>query len=61
MLKGMEGSILGVWVAHGEGRVYFPDNNIKDEVIGKGLAPVRFVHDKGELTEIYPFKYSRCS
>jgi phosphoribosylformylglycinamidine synthase len=55
MLKGMEGSILGVWVAHGEGRVYFPDNNIKEEVIGKGLAPVRFVHDNGELTEIYPF------
>jgi len=55
MLKGMEGSILGVWVAHGEGRVYFPDNNIKDEAIGKGLAPVRFVHDNGEFTEIYPF------
>jgi phosphoribosylformylglycinamidine synthase len=55
MLKGMEGSILGVWVAHGEGRVYFPDNNIKEEIIGKGLAPVRFVHDNGEFTEIYPF------
>jgi len=55
MLKGMEGSILGVWVAHGEGRVYFPDNNIKDEAIGKGLAPIRFVHDNGEFTEIYPF------
>ena len=25
MLKGMEGSSLGVWVAHGEGRFHFPD------------------------------------
>ncbi|MBI5408434.1 MAG: phosphoribosylformylglycinamidine synthase, partial [Nitrospirae bacterium] len=24
MLKDMEGSVLGIWVAHGEGRAYFP-------------------------------------
>ncbi len=26
-LKGMSGSVLGVWVAHGEGRFYCPDRN----------------------------------
>lgn len=55
MLKGMEGSILGVWVAHGEGRVHFPDNKIQDEVIEKGLAPIRYIDDSGEFTETYPF------
>lgn len=54
MLKGMEGSVLGVWVAHGEGRVYFPDENIKKEVIDKGLAPLRYVDDEGRPTETYP-------
>ena len=33
MLKGMENSILGVWVAHGEGRVHFPDQKIKDSIV----------------------------
>lgn len=28
MLRGMEGSVLGTWVAHGEGRAYFPDANM---------------------------------
>jgi phosphoribosylformylglycinamidine synthase len=55
MLKGMEGSILGVWVAHGEGRVYFPDNAMHKEVLKKDLAPLRFVDDSGNITETYPF------
>ncbi|NOY64172.1 MAG: phosphoribosylformylglycinamidine synthase [Nitrospirae bacterium] len=54
MLKGMEGSVLGVWVAHGEGRIYFPDDNIKKEVIDKALTPLRYVDDKGQPTETYP-------
>jgi phosphoribosylformylglycinamidine synthase len=55
MLKGMEGSVLGVWVSHGEGQAYFPDRTILDDVMAKGLAPVRYTDDKGEATEIYPF------
>ncbi len=55
MLRGMEGSTLGVWVAHGEGRLYFPDKEIIQEVFEKGLAPIRFVDDGGEITETYPF------
>jgi phosphoribosylformylglycinamidine synthase len=55
MLKGMEGSTLGVWVAHGDGRVYFPDKDMLQEVQEKGLAPIRFVDDNGEFTETYPF------
>lgn len=55
MLKDMEGSVLGVWVAHGEGHAHFPDKNILNEVIDKKLAPIRWVDDNGEFTEKYPF------
>jgi phosphoribosylformylglycinamidine synthase len=55
MLKGMEGSRLGVWVAHGEGRIYFPDMFWYDEVMADNLAPIRFIDDFGFATTDYPF------
>jgi phosphoribosylformylglycinamidine synthase len=55
MLKGMEGSTLGIWIAHGEGRLYFPEKGIMNEVVRRGLSPIRFVNDNGEFTETYPF------
>ena len=55
MLKGMEGSVLGVWVAHGEGRSYFPDEKILKKVEDGRLAPVRYVDDSNEITAKYPF------
>ncbi len=55
MLKGMEGSVLGIWIAHGEGRFFFPDEEIMEKVIEKGLAPMRYVDDDGNITETYPF------
>ncbi|XP_002524208.2 probable phosphoribosylformylglycinamidine synthase, chloroplastic/mitochondrial [Ricinus communis] len=55
MLKGMEGSTLGVWAAHGEGRAYFPDDGVFDRVVHSDLAPVRYCDDDGNPTETYPF------
>lgn len=55
MLRGMEGSILGVWVAHGEGRAHFPEPALLERVEAEGLAPLRYVDDRGEPTEVYPF------
>ncbi|MDA8105667.1 MAG: phosphoribosylformylglycinamidine synthase [Nitrospiraceae bacterium] len=55
MLKGMEGSLLGIWVAHGEGLAHFPDDAIKRKVLDEGLAPVRYVDDEGTVTGRYPF------
>ncbi|KAJ9160153.1 hypothetical protein P3X46_025583 [Hevea brasiliensis] len=55
MFKGMEGSTLGVWAAHGEGRAYFPDDGVLDRVIHSNLAPVRYCDDDGNPTEAYPF------
>ncbi len=55
MLKGMEGSVLGIWVAHGEGRAYFPDRTILEKIEARQLAPVRYVNDNNEITTKYPF------
>ncbi len=55
MLKGMEGSTLGIWLQHGEGRALFPQNEVLDKVRSMGLAPVRYVDDEGRATEAYPF------
>ena len=59
MFKGMADSILGIWVAHGEGRLHFPDPTLMDEVINKKLVPVVFVDDGGQtdgkISQSYPF------
>ncbi len=55
MLQGMEGLVFGIHVAHGEGRLQFPDQEIFDRVNGEELAALAFVDDKGNQTEKYPF------
>ncbi|KAH7681325.1 phosphoribosylformylglycinamidine synthase protein [Dioscorea alata] len=55
MFKGMQGSTLGVWAAHGEGRAYFPDDAVLNRVLESSLAPLRYCDDVGGVTEVYPF------
>ncbi|HLA49988.1 MAG TPA: phosphoribosylformylglycinamidine synthase, partial [Thermodesulfovibrionia bacterium] len=55
MLKEMEGSVLGIWAAHGEGRAHFPDRIILEKIEEQQLAPVRYVDDNNEITAKYPF------
>jgi phosphoribosylformylglycinamidine synthase len=55
MLKDMEESVLGIWVAHGEGRAFFPDEGILEEIKRRKLAPIRYVDDENGVTEAYPF------
>lgn len=54
MSSGMEGSTLGVWVAHGEGRAFFPNAAHLSEVEKKRLAPLRYVDDDDQVTRSYP-------
>jgi phosphoribosylformylglycinamidine synthase len=54
MLRGMEGSTLGIWVAHGEGRAHFPSEDILTKVEEDHLAPLRFVDDEDHITREYP-------
>lgn len=60
MLQGMEGSTLGVWSAHGEGKVFFPDRKMLVngiDIFGNNLAPIRYALDDGEIANYnnYPF------
>ena len=55
MLRNMAGASLGVWVAHGEGRIHFPDPDTLGRVIGSSLAPIRYVDDENRVSESYPF------
>jgi phosphoribosylformylglycinamidine synthase len=55
MLAGMEELIFGIHVDHGEGRLHFPDERIKQQVLDRALAPVVYVDDQGNPTESYPF------
>ena len=55
LLAGMEGSTLGVHVAHSEGRLHFPDPQILNAVKERNLAPLVYVDSENEPTEKYPF------
>jgi len=55
MLQGMEGSNLGIWVAHGEGQAHFPNSDIMNKVVSKNLIPLAYTDDRGKITEKYPF------
>lgn len=54
LLKGMEGSKLGVWIAHGEGRLVYPDKSVQKEVRKKNLASLVYLDPYGNQTEEYP-------
>lgn len=55
LLRGMEGSILGIHVAHGEGRMLLPDPQIADYIREQQLAPLAYVDTDGQPTEAYPY------
>lgn len=54
MLRGMEGSMLGIWVAHGEGRLHVPQAALLHRIERGNLAPIRYVDWTGSPTEQYP-------
>ncbi|KAK9877742.1 hypothetical protein WA026_019422 [Henosepilachna vigintioctopunctata] len=54
MLKNMENSTFGVWVAHGEGRFTFQDNQIYKQMVDSNCAALRSVDDENIPTELYP-------
>ncbi|XP_065179504.1 phosphoribosylformylglycinamidine synthase-like [Sycon ciliatum] len=53
MLRGMEGHSAGVWVAHGEGRLECDQPSL-EHVVAQNLAPLRFVNDANNDTQVYP-------
>jgi phosphoribosylformylglycinamidine synthase len=55
MLAGMEGSRIGVWVAHGEGQLVYPDSAIQKKVKEQKLAPLAYINPLGNQTIEYPY------
>ncbi|CAC5381850.1 PFAS [Mytilus coruscus] len=55
MFRGMEGTVFGMWSAHGEGKMIFKTPDIQNDVLRMNLAPVRYVDDSGNPTIVYPF------
>jgi phosphoribosylformylglycinamidine synthase len=55
MLKGMEGLVFGIHVDHGEGKLVFPDQGIRSQVVAQNLVPLVYTDDDGKATEEYPF------
>lgn len=55
MFKGMEETIFGSWVAHGEGQVWLPDMSWVSWIEENKLVTMVYVDDEGKPTTKYPF------
>lgn len=54
LFAGMEGSVLPIAVAHGEGRAEFKSQEAAENTNASGLVSARFVDNHHEATEAYP-------
>lgn len=54
MLKGMEESVFGVWVAHGEGRFTFRNQKVLEKLKEQHCLAIKYTDDNGIPTNIYP-------
>jgi phosphoribosylformylglycinamidine synthase len=54
LFKGMEGSVIPIAVAHGEGFAEFKDAHTAQVFSDSGLVSGRFVNNKHEITQQYP-------
>ncbi|KAJ8732017.1 hypothetical protein PYW08_014747 [Mythimna loreyi] len=52
--RGMGGSVLGVWVAHGEGRFTVAEPRLLQQLRDNGQVAMQYVDDDGAPTEVYP-------
>jgi len=55
LFRGMEGSMLPIAVAHGEGRAEFRDAADVEQVILDKQVSLCFVDNRGSLTDLYPY------
>lgn len=55
MLRGMWGSVLGCWVAHGEGRLFVPEAETVEYIAQHDLVAMCYATPEGEDATAYPF------
>ncbi len=53
-LAGMEGSVMPIAVAHGEGRAEFRPGHSPAQALESGQVALRYVDNHGDPTELYP-------
>ncbi|HEX4300801.1 MAG TPA: phosphoribosylformylglycinamidine synthase [Gammaproteobacteria bacterium] len=51
---GMEGSVIPIVVAHGEGRARFERHDAAQQLLAGGRVTLRFVDNRERVTELYP-------
>ncbi|HEU4530465.1 MAG TPA: phosphoribosylformylglycinamidine synthase subunit PurQ, partial [Steroidobacteraceae bacterium] len=54
LFSGMQGSILPIAVAHGEGRAEFASPEVLERCSSAGLVALRYVDTRGRVTQRYP-------
>ncbi len=54
LFRGMEGSVIPIAVAHGEGYAEFPSADAASAFSASGLVSARFVDNHHQPTEVYP-------
>ncbi|EHB04518.1 Phosphoribosylformylglycinamidine synthase [Heterocephalus glaber] len=54
MLRGMEGAVLPVWSAHGEGYMAFSSPELQAQMEASGFVSLHWADDDGNPTERYP-------
>lgn len=54
MLKGMAGSVLGVWSSHGEGKFTYRTPQTLSALEKEGLIGLRYVDEADKPTQLYP-------
>lgn len=54
LLQGMEGSIIPVIVAHGEGRVHYAEHSDLQAALGSETVALQYVDPQGTETDAYP-------
>jgi phosphoribosylformylglycinamidine synthase len=55
MFTGMQGSVLPIAVAHGEGRAEFDGNASASALLAQNLVTLQYVDHRDQATEKYPF------
>lgn len=55
LFKGMEGSVVPVSVAHGEGRTRFNDESEAQKALDSKLVPMQYVDNRHDVTIKYPY------
>ena len=52
-------ALLGVWVAHGEGRCFWPDDAVKEKAMRQNCVALKYVDDDGKVTMEFPMNPNR--